>query len=103
MASLIVGAGILISEKIKDKRAAKKEQKRKQHEAWYQDLEDEHKKTQKSSTTPPNEKSMNQDRTGSSTCLTKTTSRSSSRYSQDGPSQWVDEVNLEKTRSQNSR
>lgn len=101
MASLLVGAGILISEKIRDKKAAKQEKKRKEHEAWYQDLENEHKKSQRP-TTQSEKQTLNPDQTGSSSEPARSNSRSS-RNSQDGPSRWVDEVNLEKTRSQTGR
>lgn len=43
MASLIVGAGLLIHDKIKSDKAKRKEKKRKGYEARYNELENEHK------------------------------------------------------------
>lgn len=102
MASLIVGAGFLITEKIRNKKEAKKEAKRQRYEERYKELEEEHKKTQRKSTG-----GLERVQTGRSQDTEATTSKSptSDNFSddEDGPSRWVNEVNLARTRSGTSR
>ena len=102
MASLLVGGTIYVSQKIKDKRAAKREAKRKRHEEWYRELEDEHNKTHRKSTDP-----LAKEQTGVSQGTEKTTSDGTrqsvdSRRSEDGPTRWVDEAILERRKSQST-
>jgi hypothetical protein len=114
MASLLVAASLLTYDKIKDKRAAKKDAKRKGYEARYTELEREHWRDQ--------EKAVQAQQTGSSKgsdqlvppVVAAGTSASqhqqtevlahvragrtssecdrASSHSKDGPSSWVDDV-----------
>lgn len=103
MASLIIGAGVLFHEKIKDKKEAKREAKRKAYEKRYQELEDEHKKTQSRSTAQ-----IEKVQTGSSNSTdgagldTGTRTSQDSQRIEDGPSRWVMEARREKERSPTS-
>ena len=101
MASLLVGAGVLVHDKIKDRREAKKEAKRKSYEKRYQELQDEHKKGQHKATGL-----VGKDQTGLSHSTDDTIpdggvrKSHESQRSEDGPSQWVNEANIGNRRSQ---
>lgn len=108
MASLILGAGILVHDKIKSSKAKKQEKKRKSYEARYNELAQEHKsheanflerkKTGDSSTITTNttvaEKQLDRGR-GSSD------SRRSSHNAvdEDNPTRWVEEAQRERQRT----
>lgn len=104
MASLLVGGVIVLTDKIKLKKAAKREAKREAYEKRYKELEDEHQKTQRSPSGNPEMSQTGHDRgtQGSGPELERKTSRES-LTDEDGPSRWVNEVALEKTKSQSGR
>jgi len=95
MASLIIGTGVLIHEKIKDKKVAKREAKRKSYEKRYQELENEHKNTQVKSAgeVEKDQTGLSQSRDGTMLDEAPRTSHDSQR-SEDGPSRWVSEVRM---------
>jgi hypothetical protein len=116
MASLLFAASFLTYSKIKDKRAAKKEAKRKGYETRYNELEREH--------SQPQEKHVQMQQTGSSQGTDRNVSatrqpqdvfedapaerRSSesdraSTHSRDDPSAWVDGVLKEREMREGSR
>lgn len=99
MASLLIGSAILISEKVKNKKAAKKEAKREAYEKRYKELEDEHQKTQRSrSNTLEKSQTGQSHATQGSSDLERKTSHESLK-DDDGPSQWVNDVYLQRTGS----
>ena len=104
MASLLIGAGFLIKQKIDAKKEAKREIKRKQYEERYNELEKEHSKTQRTPTEKPGADLTGQSRGTDATGTFSEKRRSSSIYSEksdgdDGPSKWVDEANLVRSKS----
>ena len=101
MASLIIGTGVLIHGKIKDKKELKREAKRKAYEKRYQELEDEHKKTQMKSPggVEKDQTELNQNTDGTRSDEALRTSYESER-SEDGPSRWVSEARMAEGRSQ---
>ena len=109
MASLILGAGILLHDKIKHDKAKRKEKKRKSYEERYNELEKEHKSGEA--------KYLERKQTGESAVVTDNTGtsekqsapRRSSSASQrslhsinehDSPARWVEEAQKERTRTQ---
>ena len=114
MASLIVAASFLTYNKIKDKRAAKKEAKRKGYEARYNELEREHSQNQQKHI--QNKQSVSSQDTGRNLPTTtarmqpqdifsdvhaerrSSESRRASTSSRDDPSSWVDDVLKERER-----
>ena len=109
MASLIFAAGFLTYNKVKDKREAKKEKKRKGYEERYTELEREH--------TQDQEKFITKQKTGDkpsgnpfedNVAVPKerrtSTDSQGSRHSNDGdPSQWVEEVVRQRSKSDAGR
>ena len=103
MASLIFAAGFLTYNKVKDKKDKRREQKKKLHEEWYEDLQREH-----SRGVEEKEKPHSPQKTGGSsnpfeqqsekTAAERRNSTDSQR-SQDGPDKWVDDVNRERRKS----
>ncbi len=113
MASLILAASFFTYSKIKDKRAAKKEAKRKGYETRYNELEREHTQTQeKQIQTQPTGESRTSDSQAQSSSdsqapevfsdgvrRTSSDSRRVSTDSRDDPSAWVNAVVKERSKS----
>lgn len=105
MASLLVGSVILLTEKVKTKKAAKRDAKREAYEKRYKDLEEEHQKLQRSPSSGSKPESSQTDRdhlthTSSQELERKSSHDSLPRADDDGPSRWVNEVVLQRTGSQ---
>ena len=104
MASLIIGGVFLATEKIKAKKAAKREAKREAYEKRYKELEDEHQKIQRSPTSNLEKVSTGQTQATkrSSSDAGRRASHESERSEKtdDGPSQWVNDVYIRRTKSQ---
>ena len=108
MASLIFAAGFLTYNKVKDKREAKKEKKRKGYEDRYTELQREH--TQ-------NEEKLTKQKTGDNSSgnpfeenvaapkerRTSTESQRSRHSNDDDPNQWVEEVVRQRSKSEAAR
>ena len=107
MASLILAAGFMTYSKVKDKREAKKEKKRKAYETRYEELQKEHSHHQ--------EKHIQTQQTGdrhnqaeldpfadvaSKGRRSSTDSQRSQRSDRDDPTRWVNEVVLARSKSQ---
>ncbi|ETN46939.1 uncharacterized protein HMPREF1541_01128 [Cyphellophora europaea CBS 101466] len=103
MASLLVGASLLIHDKIKGDRAKRREKKRKGYEVRYSELEKEHKSHEadvlhRKSTGG----SMgNQDTSAPGPAPRSRNSQDSLRSNQDGPARWVEEA-LKENQSKHS-
>lgn len=104
MASLIIGGVILATEKIKAKKAAKKDAKREAYEQRYDELQKEHHKTTRS----PASK-LEKEQTGQTEATKRSSSDAGRRASHesersekidDGPSQWVNDVYVQRSKSQ---
>lgn len=103
MASLLVGSVILLSEKVKSKKAAKRDAKREAYEKRYKELEDEHQSLKRS---PSGTGKPEMSQTGQHHSIQSSSPELERKSSQDslndgdGPSRWVNEVVLERTKSQ---
>lgn len=93
MASLIVAAGMLAHGKIKDRKEAKKEKKRKAYETRYNELEAEQKTHQEQSLSRQKTQENNELEKNSDGAVRRNSSeshRSQRRDSEDGPGRWVE-------------
>ncbi len=109
MASLVLGAGILLHSKVQNKKEAKREQKRLEYEARFRELEQAHvnHRREKSGAqqSVPNDEASRQNETTSKRQPDDTQERKVSLESQrrdnlDSPAQWVDEVVKERSKGQ---
>lgn len=109
MASLIFAAGFLTYSKVKDKKDKRREQKKKLHEEWYDDLQREHSRgVEEKSQLQLQSQSQSPQKTGGSNnpfeqqiemTACERRNSSDSQRSQDGPGKWVDHVNRERRKS----
>jgi hypothetical protein len=107
MASLILGAGILVHDKIKSSKAKKQEKKRKAYEARYNELEQEH-KTQEATflerkmTGDSNSRAKDAATAEKQPELKRHSSDSQrsihSHHDEDSPARWVEEAQRERQR-----
>ena len=108
MASLIFAAGFLTFNKVKDKRDARKEKKRKGYEERYNELQREHtqneekyvrRQTTGEIQSAQDKNVLDDGRPGSKERRTSSESQRSHRSGNDDPSSWVDEVVRQRTSS----
>ena len=97
MASLIVAAGIFAHTKIKNKKVAKKEKKRKQYQDRYDELEQEHKQKEENSLQRRQTQSSIGDGALSSPTIAQRRDSSESQRGEktdldDNPTKWVEEA-----------
>jgi hypothetical protein len=107
MASLILGAGILVHDKIKSSKAKKQEKKRKAYEARYNELEQEHKsqeatflerKTTGDSSLKASDTATAEKQPGLKRHSSDSQRSIQNEHDEDSPARWVEEAQRERQR-----